>query len=251
MKQTKTIPFDWEKYKNNRDKNKVVTRDGYEITQLTKFENVKNESLVGVLENRTNKWHLNGLHYREVNSGYDLQLQHDQEGEGSWVYLYRTDDGSILASRTYSTKEQAEFQFKDNPFYIKTINLKDLVKPKRLGMKEINKEEYNKLCAEFLGGTLYKMEAPLNPQWFGLPFEKRGIPEGLLKFDSDWNWIMGVLENIENIYGVSIIGSPTMPHVCSIFLGNNEYKIGRGNSKKEAVIRAIWEFLNWYNQQEK
>ncbi len=33
MKQTKTIPFNWEEYNNNRDKYKVVTRDGDEVNQ--------------------------------------------------------------------------------------------------------------------------------------------------------------------------------------------------------------------------
>ncbi|MEY3531859.1 MAG: hypothetical protein RLY68_861, partial [Actinomycetota bacterium] len=41
MKQTKTIPFDWEEYNSNRDKYKVVTRDGDEVTQLTKFDTIE------------------------------------------------------------------------------------------------------------------------------------------------------------------------------------------------------------------
>ncbi len=134
-------------------------------------------------------------------------------------------------------------------------------------MKDFNKEEYNKICAEFMKiqySELHKGELTTSQsesEWMctyanlqyedardDFPFLK---PMDYLKFDSDWNWIMEVVEKIESIYAVSIIGSHTMTHVCSIFLGNNESKIGRGNSKREAVIRAIWEFLNWYNQQEK
>ncbi len=127
-------------------------------------------------------------------------------------------------------------------------------------MKEFNKEEYNKLCAELLGGVLSEMEAPLNPQWFGLPFEKRGIPEGLLKFDSDWNWIMEVIEKIndrENGISVSI-----HPNSCLITnygtrgkwnlnTSANLVRVIDAKNSKEAVVQAIWEFLNWYNQQEK
>lgn len=126
MKQTKTIPFDWEKYNNNRDKYKVVTHNGNEVTQLTKFENVHNEPLVGVLENRTNKWLLNGFHYREVNGGYDLQLQYEEEVVESWVNLYKADDGTLYTSNTYTSKNYAENSRNLNN-YIKTINLNDLV----------------------------------------------------------------------------------------------------------------------------
>ena len=128
-------------------------------------------------------------------------------------------------------------------------------------MKNFNKEEYNKLCAEFLGGVLSEMEAPLNPQWFGLPFEKRGIPEGLLKFDFDWNWIMEVVEKIEDGLKLHTVTSQGMTgHYINInrgvsvahsSLSNPSKFMGTGKTKKEAVIRAIWEFLDWYNQQEK
>jgi hypothetical protein len=127
MKQTKTIPFDWELYNNNRDKYKVVTCDGREITQLTKFENVQNESLIGVLENRTTKWHLNGLHYREVNSKYDLQLQYEEEVVESWVNLYKGCDGVLYTSPPYLNEQIAKEVSLGIKGYIKTINLNDLV----------------------------------------------------------------------------------------------------------------------------
>ncbi len=127
MKQTKTIPFDWEEYNSNRDKYKVVTRDGDEVNQIINFENVHNEPLVGVLANRTNKWHLNGLHYREVNSGYDLQLQYEEEVVESWVNLYSTHDGFISTSATFISKESARSIGICTKGYVKTINLNDLV----------------------------------------------------------------------------------------------------------------------------
>lgn len=127
MKQTKTIPFDWEEYNNNRDKYKVVTHNGDEVTQLTKFENVHNEPLVGILENRTNKWLLNGFHDREVNGGYDLQLQYEEEVVESWVNLLKDENGRIVVSVIYPTKFSAERIGDRFSNYIKTINLNDLV----------------------------------------------------------------------------------------------------------------------------
>jgi hypothetical protein len=120
-------------------------------------------------------------------------------------------------------------------------------------MTPFNKEEYNRMCAEFLGGTLYKMEAPLNPQWFNLPFQKKGIPEGLLKFDTDWNRIMEVVDKIndpENGIMVSI-----HPNSCMITDNgrrgkwslnsiSNIVRVIDAKDRKEAVIQAIWEFLN-------
>jgi hypothetical protein len=127
MKQTKIIPFDWEIYNNNREKYKVVTHNGNEVTQLTKFENVHNEPLVGVLENRTNKWLLNGFNYREVNGGYDLQLQYEEEVVESWVNLYRADNDLINTSVAFITEEGAKSVGIYTKGYIKTINLNDLV----------------------------------------------------------------------------------------------------------------------------
>jgi len=110
-------------------------------------------------------------------------------------------------------------------------------------MKPFSKVEYNKLCAEFLGWNylisgVYKDELTI--------YKKEE-----LKFDSDWNWIMEVVEKIEKECGVSIVGGPVKKPTCVIYLGNLKAKSGQGNSKKEAVVQAIWEFLNWYNEQSK
>jgi len=103
--------------------------------------------------------------------------------------------------------------------------------------KEFNKEEYNKLCAEFLGGIEY-----IPKPWYYFPryqrhwfFPNRLEPNRfiskMLKFDTDWNWIMEVVEKIESLHVDNYV--TTLPMIA----------------KKEPVVQAIWEFLNWYNEQ--
>ena len=96
--------------------------------------------------------------------------------------------------------------------------------------------QYNKRCALFLG---------MNNDAFLLAkqIEKN---TGLchLRFHSDWNWIMEVVEAIEKIFhiqGVEINGK-----WCCI--KTNTFHEYRGVNKKEAVVEAINQFLIWYEQ---
>ena len=38
MKVTKTIPFNWHTYQQDKEKYKLVTREGHPVNQLTKFD---------------------------------------------------------------------------------------------------------------------------------------------------------------------------------------------------------------------
>lgn len=127
MKQTKTIPFDWEEYNSNRDKYKVVTRDGDEVTQLTKFEEVSSySSLIGVKNKLLYSWYDKGQFASGGESNFDLQLQYEEEIVESWVNLYKADNGNLYTSNTYTSKNYAE-NSRNPGNYIKTINLNDLV----------------------------------------------------------------------------------------------------------------------------
>lgn len=126
MKQTKTIPFDWELYNNNRDKYKVVTRYGYEVTQLYKFDITTEMCLRVLLKNNIESYTLNGNFYPDGINKHDLQLQYEEEVVESWVNLYKADDGTLYTSNTYTSKNYAENSRNLNN-YIKTINLNDLV----------------------------------------------------------------------------------------------------------------------------
>ena len=122
-------------------------------------------------------------------------------------------------------------------------------------MKTYNKEEYNKLCAEFLGDKGMQVICKSNGHYYPSTNE--------MKFDSDWNWIMEVVEKIESIYddfhgyfgvhmssngcviqGTKLRTNPENPHYAYF----NESIM---SSKKEAAVQVIWEFLNWYNNKSK
>jgi hypothetical protein len=120
-------------------------------------------------------------------------------------------------------------------------------------MKNFNKEEYNKICAEFLG---WKEDFAHEIDKYGYiqtingymtPFINSGGHESnrsmyiystsQLKFDSDWNWIMEVCSKLK-----------TLPYeeVKSQEYDNLSH-LSIGISKKR-VVQAIWEFLNWYKE---
>ncbi len=167
-------------------------------------------------------------------------------------------------------------------------------------MKNFNKEEYNKLCAEFMGWEYFPESKSGNnwPDgchdgsystydiWVKNPTEKyREIlchsdyeyldgkynsdieQEDLfddykyqLKYDSDWNEIMEVVENIsQKLEGINISIHPNSCLITdtgvrgkySLNASKNIVRVIDAKDRKEAVVQAIWEFLNWYNQQEK
>jgi hypothetical protein len=126
MKQTKTIPFDWELYNNNRDKYKVVTRNDDEVTQLINFECTQ-IPLRAVFNGEIYSYALDGKSLSYSNSRFDLLLQYEEEVVESWVNLYRTDDGLISTSATFISKESARSIGICVKGYFKTINLNDLV----------------------------------------------------------------------------------------------------------------------------
>ena len=156
-------------------------------------------------------------------------------------------------------------------------------------MKEFNKEEYNKMCADLIGWKLTNEDLVFNSFINGVSSSKtfrgyirkeqkytRGVPlvvvrgnkkeidyyrEKEMDFTSDWNWIMEVVEKIEDGLKLHTVTSQGMTghyininrgvSVANSSLSNPSKFMGTGKTKKEAVIRAIWEFLDWYNQQEK
>lgn len=160
--------------------------------------------------------------------------------------------------------------------------------------KEFNKEEYNKMCAEFLGWELCLAKTSLNWQdgtfmdwddeeefWIENPteeFKKFRIlchPEevGLgydiklfksyhyksgLKFDSDWNWIMEVVEKINNPTNGIMVSIHSNSCLITDYGTRGKWNLNRSanivrvvdvSSRKDAVVQAIWEFLNWYKTQ--
>lgn len=105
-------------------------------------------------------------------------------------------------------------------------------------MKELNEQEYNKMCAEFMGLTVI----PAGTKAIGkIHFPE--VSEAFLKYDVDWNSIMEVVEKINSI---NLFENPSDTTLLTI---REEMGAYLGLSNKEAVVNSIWEFLNWYKTQ--
>jgi hypothetical protein len=90
--------------------------------------------------------------------------------------------------------------------------------------------ENNKLIAEFLGAT-------------DKHIENFGGAENL-KYHSDWNWLMSVVEKIENLsYDVQIILD-----FCTITNGDYSKTTQLGGAKIHNVYNACVEFIKWRNE---
>jgi hypothetical protein len=121
-------------------------------------------------------------------------------------------------------------------------------------------QEYNKMCAEFIG-FYYRDENTVQPihNWITGLATMTYDPIRFLKFESDWNWIMEVIEKIEGLQKYEVkITKPlnTKFHYCEIRWIKTESSymiitVGNDKTKKEAVLQAINQFLIWYNENNK
>jgi len=120
-------------------------------------------------------------------------------------------------------------------------------------------QHFNQRCAEFLGKDVGHDNMVIkNGNWT------------LMRYDSDWNWIMEIVEAIEELKFNSDTCTNASPcftigrHWCYIHI-NNDIKNGvpisgkyyywssgqtsvMGKNKKEAILKAIDQFLIWYEQ---
>lgn len=106
----------------------------------------------------------------------------------------------------------------------------------------MNTTENNKLIAEFEGHKInygFKRD--------GVLFSGHHISVNKLKYHNDWNWLMGVVEKIENKLKIKIDISL---HICRIYV-NEDYTIviSENMGKIESVYTAVIKFIKWYNQQ--
>ena len=121
--------------------------------------------------------------------------------------------------------------------------------------------ENNKMIAEFLDWEFDDLsetfETPflklVEPQAFGDEQFSCKLQDFELEFHSDWNWLMEVVEKIENlqdenncaIYNVRIeqcFVEIIINHISEIIVEVDS------NSKIQAVYQACVEFIKWYNK---
>jgi hypothetical protein len=99
-------------------------------------------------------------------------------------------------------------------------------------MKEFNLEEYNKMCAKFLGWEF--QHGYYNPDHL---HEYSFKTTEDLKFNSDWNWIMEVVDKIKTL-PYEEVESQKYDDLSHLFI----------TSSKKRVVNLIWHFLNWYKE---
>lgn len=125
----------------------------------------------------------------------------------------------------------------------------------------MNTTENNKLIAEFLGGYQYDNHDDfITFDETNNIFSNDTISLKNLKFHTDWNWLMQVVEKIESLHSVNsvVIGKG---HCFITFYEKykNESKLFKSESqfanvelrKIEAVYNTCVEFIKWYNEQPK
>jgi hypothetical protein len=116
--------------------------------------------------------------------------------------------------------------------------------------------EYNKMCAEFLGGENHPYLIPYKPEPDDMWFSDDGKypilqnPNGSsmwklheLKFHSDWNWIMEV------ILAINMLPNPKNPSDTTLQTRRTSVQSILRSANKEAVVQAINRFLIYYNNE--
>ena len=92
----------------------------------------------------------------------------------------------------------------------------------------MNTTENNKIIAEFMKWDI------LNDMTYSKATKGKWIELDKLKFHSDWNWLMEVVEKIAPL------------------ISESEFKYRIGNDllsvNKEGVYNACVEFIKWYNE---
>lgn len=124
----------------------------------------------------------------------------------------------------------------------------------------MNTTEKNKLIAEFLQVDKNENGTFELPQYGTIrlngDFKTEFIAENL-QYHKDWNWLMEVVEKIENdinglsIYYLEIFKSPTNKNqVCRIYSKDGKQQVNEyAETKIQAVYNTCVEFIKWYNQQ--
>ena len=119
--------------------------------------------------------------------------------------------------------------------------------------------EGNKLIAEFMGGKFRKSKDKntLN-KYFDLKDKGYFYYENEIRYHTSWDWIMPVLEKIEQL-GCIIEISYSLVCMCRIcVIGIKHEKafniINDNNGGLEPIIaiyKSVVEFIKWYNQNTK
>ena len=113
--------FDLEKALNGA---KVVTREGREVTQLTKFEIDGKFPLHGVVGSRLYSWMIDG-YFNENNDCSSIDLFLVVETQRQWVNLYKDVKGNFCLGQWCDSLDEAKNLIDPSLNFIKTIEITD------------------------------------------------------------------------------------------------------------------------------
>ena len=102
-------------------------------------------------------------------------------------------------------------------------------------------EENNKLIAEFMGYSQPHPDYPTSTYWY----KEGSSPMAVLLFDVNWDWLMEVVEKINNTGRFEVV---IQKGLCYVSDESNELTLScPASNTLEAVYQAIVEFIKWYN----
>ena len=106
----------------------------------------------------------------------------------------------------------------------------------------MNTIENNRLMSEFMG---YNEEIVIDEVYFTLPDMLEALSDEKLHYHSDWNWLMEVVDKIENLDFKVVIDNNgcTIENLPYSNAGKTTYEV----KKIEAVYNACVKFIKWYN----
>ena len=119
----------------------------------------------------------------------------------------------------------------------------------------MNSTEQNQLIAEFMGAKMKSFVEGYAGTFYYLN-GKRWVQPDSLKYHTSWDWLMPVVEKIEDCkvlddFGFSVIIDNWQVNIRSCFSGQNVVFVSSGQSKIAVVHSAIIQFITWYNSQPK
>lgn len=115
--------------------------------------------------------------------------------------------------------------------------------------------EKNKLIADFMGMKA-KQRGPGTPLMYDNPTNSfKEVHPSCLEFDSSWDWLMQVVEKIEQTETKDGRTFTIDMHKNNVIINqygkyNNVIIVGWGDTRIESLYNACVEFVKWYNKKQ-
>jgi len=139
----------------------------------------------------------------------------------------------------------------------------------------MNIQKSNKLIAEFMGGKImWKTGKHINISGYYLPYLGKNentltgeyeatinsyVSVSGLKYHNSWDWLMPVVEKIQNLgvstnihyYAGTNVNEATINSSVTFLGYKMEYDNSEFKTKMEATYTSVVKFIRWYNKQKK